>query len=168
MKILYQVRREEKMTTKQPRAIYHSALGNGRTACGLDMLKVAISNMPDCVHCLREELKEFAPTKHTPGPWIVDYQGTKGHIKAVNGKKDSRGFDQTPTVAKYDCFSEFRPMGDVSISEEEEKANARLIASAPELLEALKTALNLIHTDDSIHAEITMIQQAIAKAEGRE
>jgi hypothetical protein len=54
--------------------------------------------------------------------------------------------------------------------EEAVEANARLIASSPELLEALKLALNKLreHYTESQIEEIRVIKQAIYKAEGRE
>lgn len=73
---------------------------------------------------------------HSPGPWVVDYGGTLGHIKSVPADAKS-GITPTPTVCRYD--SEFRAD---SISDEQAAANARLIAAAPDLLEALQRALN--------------------------
>jgi len=70
---------------------------------------------------------------HTPGPWVVDYALSYGHIKTL-GYQSERG--STPTVARYDIKG-------VSIGIDEQQANARLIAAAPELLEALQ---NLIET----------------------
>jgi hypothetical protein len=111
--------------------------------------------------------------KHTPGPWIVDYDGTIGHIKAVNVPWDGKGYKPTPTIARYDSFSRFG-FADSSITPEQEKANARLIASAPELLEAAILARSLcrdmaVKTKDShYHDMADYFDKAIAKAEGRE
>lgn len=69
-------------------------------------------------------------SKHTPGPWIVDYGLTIGHIKSVNPKYSPN----TPTVARYDISV-------VCITPEEKSANARLIATSPELLEVLEDIL---------------------------
>jgi hypothetical protein len=55
------------------------------------------------------------------------------------------------------------------MSEAECEANARLIAAAPELLEALKETLSCIdqHVDDPIVGPIIKFaKEAIAKAEG--
>ena len=60
-------------------------------------------------------------SKHTPGPWIVDTD----HIIQDGGTSDEN------TIAI---------VGD----QEEWKANARLIAAAPDLLEALKHARGFI------------------------
>lgn len=78
--------------------------------------------------------------KHTPGPW--EQSGC-----SVYGK----------TTAKPICLMSGPAM------QEEREANARLIASAPELLEACKMALNLYK-----HSPYTIedtLRQAIAKAE---
>lgn len=57
--------------------------------------------------------------KHTPGPWFVDRLSEHGYllVKPVGGQ----------VVAQIDPV-------------EEEEANARLIAAAPDLLDALKAA----------------------------
>jgi len=62
----------------------------------------------------------------TPGPWVKDYGGTIGHIKCIAPNK--QGF--TPTVARYDMCASF-------IQQDNQKANGRMIAAAPEMLEAL-------------------------------
>lgn len=68
-------------------------------------------------------------SKCTPGPWEADYGGTVGHIKSVAPRDNG----MTPTVARYNtgyCAS--------SIPPDEQKANSRLIALAPEMLEFCK------------------------------
>ena len=69
------------------------------------------------------------PDKHTPGPWLVwDSKGTAriDHTTGVYRQLDSN--DQQ-IIALCD--------EDLSLSSDEQFANARLIAAAPELLEAL-------------------------------
>jgi hypothetical protein len=92
-------------------------------------------------------------TKHTPGPWnaLADEDGafeveSDTHIVAMRG----------PLTHKS----------------EESIANCRLIAAAPELLEALKDALNcILLTTGMSEAKFRCTWQnalaAIAKAEGR-
>jgi hypothetical protein len=63
-------------------------------------------------------------SKHTPGPWTTIHQDQRV-VAAPVGKI-------RPTVAE--CISSL-------IEYSERKANARLIAAAPELLEALKDML---------------------------
>lgn len=67
---------------------------------------------------------------HTPGPWLVwDLKGTArvDHTTGVFRQLD--GNDEQ-TIALCD--------EDLSLSSDEQFANARLIAAAPELLEALE------------------------------
>ena len=67
---------------------------------------------------------------HTPGPWVIDYEGTFGHIKAFVG-------DKTPTVCKYG--TDYRgERHSALVIEHQDDANARLIAAAPDLLQALE------------------------------
>lgn len=75
--------------------------------------------------------------KHTPGPWIVESDGSMLEVWEE---------ETLYTVARV-----FR-----------HEQNARLIAAAPELLEA---CLTLIQTDD-LQAAIDKARAAIAKATG--
>jgi hypothetical protein len=109
-------------------------------------------------------MKEQVKTKHTPGPWkVVDAHITKRGVR-------SKGY--------YICF-----MSDPTrFSNQEERYqedlarrefDARLIAAAPELLEACKILVGFESgelTDSAIKAEevMTRVKQAIAKAEGGE
>jgi hypothetical protein len=78
-------------------------------------------------------------SKHTPGPWEVE-DDTDEVI--VSRDPEANGFQ---IVAKT-----YGP---------DDAANARLIAAAPDLLAALK------HVRD-IYADIEIVRDAIAKAEG--
>jgi hypothetical protein len=102
--------------------------------------------------------------KHTPGPWFVNgpwhiqAQGQMGDIRprivaqAVNARPDT-------------------PEGLATLD-----ANARLIASAPELLEMLALALPYVEEAESdpvnkkgsVAKLIKQIRAAIAKAEGKD
>ena len=66
-------------------------------------------------------------SKHTPGPWAMPDSG-KGRISKVGA---NGGWDGL--IATADC-------GDYARSKSEGLANARLIAAAPDLLEALESA----------------------------
>ena len=68
-------------------------------------------------------------TQHTPGPWAMPDSG-QGRISKVGA---NGGWDGL--IATADC-------GDYARSKVEGLANARLIAAAPELLEALKDMLD--------------------------
>lgn len=95
------------------------------------------------------ETKEQA--KHTPGPWILDEYGPEFTMRTVRGKSLGGG-------------TEVAIITTGSYSDEVEEANARLIAAAPELLEACKQAeWQYEQLGDS--RAIKMLRAAIAKAE---
>lgn len=81
---------------------------------------------------------------HTPGPWHSQNHG-KGYM--VTSERPVQVIAKTASTL-------------------EEKANARLIAAAPEL----KTALEIVKRGYEPYPGyiMTMVNQAIAKAEGRE
>lgn len=93
-------------------------------------------------------------TKHTPGPWIVGTFPT--------GASDVRSADSEICL----CKSDF----------EDNQANARLIAAAPDLLEALEFALadmnrckaHFMKTRDFGVSELALglVEQAVRKAKG--
>ena len=90
--------------------------------------------------------------KHTPGPWSNEYDGS-----LVMAGQVVCGCDHlSPDRADY----------------EEAKANARLIAAAPELLEVAKAILKRFDLEDinTIFPGSALrddLRKAIAKAEGR-
>lgn len=89
-------------------------------------------------------------TKHTPGPWAAR-KDSSGKVTVYSTQVPGLG-----TICKLGCWP---------IDEED----ARLIAAAPELLEALKS---IVDTHFSL-ADLTpqhwkIAQAAIAKAQGRE
>ena len=100
-------------------------------------------------------------TKHTPGPWVADDNEGFSMWKIYSRMSPSGSWVQGPCVAKV--------IGDSA----EADANARLIAAAPELLEALEKALDALGGndpydlgyDDSICG---YIRAAIAKAKGEQ
>lgn len=105
----------------------------------------------------------MSETKHTPGPWEIDHNG---YLQAaVSGVIICRIVNSGGIVFHAD-FSPAQP------------ANARLIAAAPELLEALKSARTLLQecADDTVgtpsmveFAEaVKLYDAAIARAEGRD
>ena len=102
----------------------------------------------------------MSDAKHTPGPW--ETVGAKYIWKTgdVGGA--------VAIIAEPECESsnDFRPVRIASERWEEAMANARLIAAAPELLEALKE-LRDFYTDN-FGLPAAKANAAIAKAEGRE
>ena len=99
-----------------------------------------------------------AKVKHTPGPWNSELINN-GTDYQISSKRR-----YIATLAKYGNLD--------SKCDDLDKANARLIAAAPELLEALKDVLRwwdscpLGKEYDGINTK--QIKQAIAKAEGKE
>lgn len=112
-------------------------------------------------------------TKHTPGPWEVVLPG-KWRIGSGYGVQartpEGPGFP-TPSATGYYAMCEPPPHGMDKKSEQE--ANARLIASAPDLLAALQTLTD--HAQETYphfesergQRDIAAALAAIAKAEGR-
>ena len=94
-------------------------------------------------------------SKHTPGPWIMTRRGE--HYHDIHGR---RWEELARVVTKTD--------GAIKDSAEG-MANAKLIAAAPELLEALKHLEGFLSNKGySEHDPLVrgMARQAIAKAEG--
>lgn len=89
-------------------------------------------------------------SQHTPGPWMTDWKLYSGqyHVGPVT--------QPSMTVAK------------VNGREGEQEANARLIALAPEMLEALKVAHDaLAMCRSQQHARsLGIVSALIARAEG--
>lgn len=96
-------------------------------------------------------------SKHTPGPWKLDATTleitTSDEVEARIAMIDGDNCDWSQA-----------------------EADARLIAAAPEMLEALKTAKETIRAwhgpnawdiYDRVSPEMRLINEAIAKAEGR-
>ena len=97
--------------------------------------------------------------KHTPGPW----RPTFGQLVRVFPKGSNSPICGVHIRGKF--------VGKQKRSHEEADANARLIAAAPDMLEALKeieTRLSgdgYVDSDDKV-AGLMSIRAAIAKAEG--
>lgn len=89
-------------------------------------------------------------TKHTPGPWEHKPKSTTVYI----GNK-------LQAIVSAE-------VGIKDIDWEEAEANARLIAAAPDLLNACKLALRFFSNDSGSNIDIckNYIEQAIQKAEG--
>ncbi len=100
-------------------------------------------------------------TAHTPGPWIVekDIGSTPSRVTfRIGGDMDAAG-RQAAISSEQGITATNAP---ALMSTEEAEANARLIASAPELLEQLRRALPMIATTSGKAAA----QAAIDKATG--
>ena len=93
-------------------------------------------------------------TKHTPGPWKLEL-GRDGAPRGLRGPAEV----EHRNIVNWNGFS--------SPTKPASMANARLIAAAPELLEALLLMIRLHELSDSPEGDITRIaRSAIAKARG--
>jgi hypothetical protein len=98
-------------------------------------------------------MEAIEQAKHTPGPWHVSMSGAYQRVYAKNDGGEI-------AVAEMRSLAGYRPHW-------ETKANANLIAAAPELLEALKAYVandaNQQLDDDEMYANAVA---AIRKATG--
>ena len=87
-------------------------------------------------------------SKHTPGPWYVEM-----------------GNDCRLVVDAQECVVAIVKSPDVD-PDEWETANAKLIAAAPDLLEACKQAARYIHVcgPKPLHVTDTLVHDALAAA----
>ena len=96
--------------------------------------------------------------KHTPGPWTVDESHINGSINA--GKR------HVALANFYNCHDE-----EMRVTRDQQKANTQLISSAPDLLAALKKALEALERADDygvpgLGRVIDAADDAIRKADG--
>ena len=98
---------------------------------------------------------------HTPAPWLIEWnaaQGGEGHY--ITDSNDMGELSRIAAVLFHDD------------ADGETRANARLIAAAPELLAALETAYMALigylpaHRNDVTDAAIGAASAAITKATG--
>jgi hypothetical protein len=93
-------------------------------------------------------------SKHTPGPWVADDGYSATHLRIRS--------EDWGTIADVNDPYNAMPDGEL-------EANARLIAAAPELLEAAKWMVGRLHRTglDVAKGPRAALEVAIAKAEGR-
>jgi hypothetical protein len=98
---------------------------------------------------------------HTPGPWMYRLDTGTGYGRIESTRRDLPNNDPVVLAVREDWnrYLSETPEG---------QANARLIAAAPEMLEALRAMLGLgnITSFQPGRAE-ALARAAIAKAEGR-
>lgn len=101
----------------------------------------------------------MAQAQHTPGPWFAN-KNTAGYYDISTGDTD-----YSPSFAAAHQNPYMQVDADVL------DANARLIAAAPDMAEALEKALNFITNTESEMGETLpcgdAARAALAKAEGR-
>ena len=109
--------------------------------------------------------------KHLPGPWFLELDKDCESFQIYDAQPDEND-EVFMTIATVH-------VGERPSSQAHQPANARLIAAAPELLEALHASLDSLRwltewrthdataCDQEIEHEIGRISKLIAKAEGR-
>lgn len=112
---------------------------------------------------------------HIPGPWRPGREDLQAY-HAGNGAPFTNVYATDKRAGTHPATGEELPLiiavvEGATIDQEEEKANAALIAAAPELLEACKWAYKALSMPPPVgisHAELlTILTSAIAKADGR-
>lgn len=102
--------------------------------------------------------------EHTPGPWVaVEHEGENGYWwQVLQGAWDvSHNGASDPGVVADARYSAMTPA--------ENEANARLIAAAPELLEAAKDFIRKVDEGRARSVDsYTKFSAAITKTEGTE
>jgi hypothetical protein len=96
-------------------------------------------------------------TKHTPAPWSVDT-----NTNDLREAETIRGGDGVRIAATYKIHEH---RDDKTKAYYEARANSRLIAAAPELLEALKNAIEII---EGTGLDASIQRAAITKATGEQ
>ena len=109
-------------------------------------------------------------TKHTPGPWRLTESGDAivsadgGTLIVETGQDYWQNLEAAAAGASSDIAKRHLP---------QVRANARLIAAAPELLEALKQATAALAWHEQVHGVamdavvVEKARAAIAKAQGK-
>lgn len=93
--------------------------------------------------------------QHTPGPWLIEAETCHtGDIATVHN-----------TAEKWVTIYAPHWM-ETGMGEQEQSANARLIAAAPDLMEALKNLLEAHYNGNVIRSDCLDAEAAIAKASG--
>ena len=101
--------------------------------------------------------------EHTPGPWTVGNELLREDERPVHGGESGEGI-----------IALVWPWGDDEVGEQDREANARLIAAAPDLLEAAEAVIaewrryieDEIDVADMAQGSLTVLLAAIAKARG--
>ena len=103
------------------------------------------------------------PPNHTPAPWLVDFESDEfdskqSRLRIIDGSEASLTHPQGRlTIAEVNVCA-FAPHMD------EPLANARLIASAPDLLRALERLVHPMADDE----DVSFARAIISKAKGQE
>lgn len=97
----------------------------------------------------------MSDAKHTPGPWRTN---TTGYVYCCVG--DGTTAERVILVANVGAY---RDKELLRVNKDRWDADARLIAAAPELLDCVKAALNMID-GDGLPPNWDLLRAALAKA----
>lgn len=114
-------------------------------------------NVSKSGHEWLERVNREGMSKHTPGPWKVTGSASGGISVDAKDPADNRGFELCE-VWGVDCDRD-------ALKDGRAKANANLIAAAPDLLEACEMAVIDAVADD-MDPWFAKIKAAIARAKG--
>lgn len=111
---------------------------------------------------------ENKTTKHTPGPWFTE--NVIFYSQRAKDKEWVEIWTHGPDGGKQNIIA-LSGYGAEGFDLKTQKANARLMAAAPELLESVKEFMTHVYPDrvESLKytKAIALMRAAIAKAEGR-
>lgn len=96
--------------------------------------------------------------KRTPGPWQAEFNGRDSFIISKSGFLIATAHSPSKMTSGTNLTSEAK--------ERKREANARLLAAAPELLDALKIAQPYMPKGEKFKKFRFIVRAAIAKAEG--
>ena len=137
-----------------------------------------------------QHIVDLNTPKSTPGPWMITETKKRGHFTGFRVEQKAPRYPNNPNMQQYHILIADLPghrsggadnvpgngMFDLATAKTEgcQSANARLIAAAPELLEALEALLaDIEHSAKDIPIGCIGLRQlraasaAIAKAEGK-
>lgn len=99
-------------------------------------------------------------SKHTPGPWLM--------VEAEIIGRDYLAIMQSKLKEKEGPYPLICEITNMIHKTEEDVSNARLIAAAPDMLEALEEVIKSLETGKWNKSTYPMAKEAIKKAKGDE
>jgi len=105
---------------------------------------------------------------HTPGPWTLETVETQiGTCHKIGPFPCNSGTRSETHACVYADNIRLSDYGHSKVGDEL-LANARLIAAAPQMLEALRELMGLAQREGWDHVAVNMARAALAKAQGKE
>jgi hypothetical protein len=106
---------------------------------------------------------EMKMSKHTPGPWSYRKVPRKQEWEINTGRCPNSGHESWTGMSVVFGCDDYPKMGKIA-----GEANARLIAAAPDLLEACKAMIDYYGSASANVEALTAARAAIAKATGEQ